>query len=87
MDLNGIEKKIRYVKDILKLIKFISNKYSTFSEMYRISFERPCRKSTTALYTIFSMENAGVTPINIGVFCHNRRILAEIIVRMDGQTN
>jgi hypothetical protein len=46
----------------LKLLKFTCNKYRSLtityrpSPMYRISFERPCSKSITTTYTIFSVK-------------------------------
>ncbi len=46
----------RIVHFKLKLIKFPSNKYRSLNVMYRISFERPCRKSITSTYTIFSVK-------------------------------
>ncbi len=39
--------KFRYDKDILIVFKFTSNKYYSLTVMYRISFERHCRKSIT----------------------------------------
>ncbi len=55
--------------------------------MYRISFERPCRKSITAAYTIFNREHAEVTHVNVCQFSGNQRIFTEVIVRTDGQTD
>jgi hypothetical protein len=41
----------------LKLLKFNSNKYRSLTViMYRISFERPCIKSITSTYIIFSVK-------------------------------
>ncbi len=71
----------------LKLLKFTSNKYRPLTVMYRISFERPCRKSITTTYTIFNREHAGVTPINMCEFCSNQRIFTGVIVRTDRQTD
>jgi hypothetical protein len=55
--------------------------------MYRISFERPCRKIITATYTIFNREHAGVTHANMCEFRSNQRIFTEVIVRTDRQTD
>ncbi len=54
--------------------------------MYRISFERPCKKSITATCTIFNREHAGVAPINMREFRSNQRIFTGVIVRTDRQT-
>ncbi len=79
--------KFRCIKDILTLVKFTFNKYRPLTAMCRISLQRPCRKSITATYTIFNREHALVTSVNIREFRHNRRILTEVIVRTDRQTN
>ncbi len=55
--------------------------------MYPISFEHPRRKSITSTYTIFDWEHAGVIPFCMDEFRRNRRILTEVIVRTDGQTD
>ncbi len=39
----------------LKLLKFTSNQYRPLTAMYRISLERPCSKSITSTYTIFTI--------------------------------
>jgi hypothetical protein len=49
--------------------------------MYRISFERPCRKNIRATYTIFNRKHAGVTPVNMCGFRSNQRIFTGVIVR------
>ncbi len=54
--------------------------------MYRISFERLCRKGITAAFTILNREHDGVRPVNICEFCRKRRIFMEVIVRTDRQT-
>ncbi len=54
VDLKDIQK-FRYVKDILTLLKFTLNIYRLLTVMYRISFERPCSKSITSIYTIFTI--------------------------------
>ncbi len=63
------------------------NNYRPLTVMYRISFERLCRKSITATYTIFNREHAGVTPINMCEFRSNQRIFTGVIVRTDRQTD
>ncbi len=72
---------------ILTLLKYTFNKYRPSTVTYRISFEWACRKSITAKYTIFKGVHAGITPVNICEFRHNRRIFTEVIVRTDRQTN
>ncbi len=53
---------------------------------YHVSdfFERPCRKNITAIYMMFNRERTGGTPDGIG---RHRRLLTEVIVQTDGQTN
>jgi hypothetical protein len=55
--------------------------------MYRISFERPCKKSITATDTILDREYTKVTLVNISEFRCDRRIFTEVIVWTDGHTN
>ncbi len=62
-------------------------KYRPLTVMYRISFERPCRKSITATYTIFNREHAGVAHVNVCEFRENQRIFTGVIVRTDRQTD
>jgi hypothetical protein len=57
--------KFRYVKDILTLVKFTFDKFRPLTAMYRISLQRPCRKSITDIYTIFNREHSVVTSVNI----------------------
>ncbi len=54
VDLKDVQK-FRYVKDILTLLKFTLNKSRPLTIMYRISLERPCSKSITSTYTIFTI--------------------------------
>jgi hypothetical protein len=70
----------RYIK-----LKFTSNQYRPFTVMYRISFERHCRKRITATYKIFNKEHAPKTPVN------NRWVFSQPMntdesYRSDGQT-
>ncbi len=62
-DFNDVQK-IRWVKYILTLLKFTFKQYRPLAVMYRISFERFCRKSITVTYTIFNTEHAGVTYVS-----------------------
>ncbi len=68
---------------MLPLLKFFSNQYRPLTVMYWISFKWSCSKSITATYTIVNRGHAGVTPVNIGEFRRNRRIVMEVIVRTD----
>ncbi len=63
------------------------NKSRPLTVMYRISIERPCRKSITATYTIFNREHAGMTHVNVCEFRGNQRIFTGVIVWTDRQTD
>ncbi len=69
------------------LLKFTLNKYHRLTAMYRIYFERPCRKIITDTYTIFNREHAGVTHVNVYEFRGNQSIFTGVIVRADRQTD
>jgi hypothetical protein len=84
VDRKDIEK-FRDVQDILTVLKFTLNKYRPLTVMYRISFERPRRKSMTPTCTNFNREHAGVTHVNVCEFRNTRRIFTEVIVRTNRQ--